>query len=182
LRELDYIGGFLFIAAAALILSGIVYTVTESSSSPRVIGLLVPGFVVMLGFAAYETFGSPKQPLCPTHLFTRDYGRELTFPFICGFVVTMFYYCANIVWGTQVAVFFTTPTTTLHETLLMTLPGNLGICAGFLGVMVFGNTIGRYKWQLTTSITVMVVFGALLALGTPERKTLLMAMVGICQM
>jgi hypothetical protein len=35
----------------------------------------------------WETFAPLKQPLTPTRIFTRDHGRELTAPFIVGFVV-----------------------------------------------------------------------------------------------
>jgi hypothetical protein len=67
LRELDYIGGVLFILAATLILIGIVYTVILPSSSPKVIGLLVSGFAALLAFIFYEHFADIKQPLTPTH-------------------------------------------------------------------------------------------------------------------
>lgn len=40
LRELDYVGMLLFVAATALILTGIVYTTTVPSSDPKVIGTL----------------------------------------------------------------------------------------------------------------------------------------------
>src|SRR5262249_12103327 len=89
LKELDYIGGILFILAATLVLVGILYTQSLSSSSPKVIGLLVGGFVALLAFIGYEHFApNLKQPLTPTHIFTKDKGREFTFPFIVGFVVT----------------------------------------------------------------------------------------------
>jgi MFS family permease len=89
LAELDYGGAILFIISVSLILIGIVYTTIESASTPRVIGTLVSGFALLVIFALYETFMPLKQPLTPTHVFTRNYGRELTAPFIVGFVVTM---------------------------------------------------------------------------------------------
>jgi hypothetical protein len=65
------------------------------SSNPKVVGLLVGGFAALLGFIGYENIaqrmGRLKQPLTPTHIFVKDKGREFTFPFIVGFVVTMFY-------------------------------------------------------------------------------------------
>jgi predicted membrane channel-forming protein YqfA (hemolysin III family) len=97
LKELDYIGGILFILAGTLILVGILYTQIISSSSPKVIGLLVGGFVALVGFIGYEQFmPNLKQPLTPTHIFTKDKGREFTFPFVVGFVVTMFYVSSSI--------------------------------------------------------------------------------------
>lgn len=89
LRELDYVGSLLFVLSAVLILTGIVYTTILPSSSPTVIGLLVSGFILLLGFALWETFAKLKQPLTPTRVFTRNKGRALTAPFVAGFVVTM---------------------------------------------------------------------------------------------
>ena len=97
LKELDYIGGILFILGGTLILIGILYTQILPSSNPKVVGLLVGGFVALLGFIGYEHFApNLKQPLTPTHIFTKDKGREFTFPFIVGFVVTMFYVSGSL--------------------------------------------------------------------------------------
>jgi len=172
---------FLFVASAVLILSGVNYTVTLSSSDPTVIGLLVSGFAALVGLIVWETFGNPKQPVTPRHLFTADKGRELTFPFICGFVVTMFYYAINIIYPSQIAIFYTTPTTTLQDELKMTLPANLGICVGMTSVILFSNKIKHYKWQLVITLTGTTLFGALMALGNPSNKITMMAFVGICQ-
>lgn len=90
LRELDYGGAFLFIAATILTLTGVNYTTFLPSNNPRVVGLLVSGLVVLLIFAVYETFVPLKQPLTPPRVFTRDHGRELTAPFIAAFVTTMY--------------------------------------------------------------------------------------------
>jgi hypothetical protein len=96
IKELDYVGMVSFIGAAAMILSGIVYVEILPSNSPKVIGLLVAGFACLVFFGVWETIGPIKQPLAPTRLFTANKGRSLTAPFICGFVVTMFYYGTNV--------------------------------------------------------------------------------------
>ncbi|KAH4064038.1 hypothetical protein HBI52_036910 [Parastagonospora nodorum] len=180
-RELDYVGAILFIAAATLILVGIVYTTTLPSNDPKVIGTLVSGFVALVAFALWETFAPLKQPLTPTYVFTRDKGRELTAPFIVGFVVTMFYYAINIIYPTQVGVLFTDATTDFKYRIVLGLPGNLGLCFGAFLLTVLGHRIGHWKWTLTASVTMMVVFGALLALGNPERKGMMIAFVFLCQ-
>lgn len=91
-RELDWGGCALFIIAAALTLVGIVYTTTLPSTDPKVLGTLVSGLILLLIFALYETFVPLKQPLTPTRLFVKNHGRQLTAPFIVGFVVTMVRY------------------------------------------------------------------------------------------
>ncbi|KAF2744998.1 MFS general substrate transporter [Sporormia fimetaria CBS 119925] len=181
MKELDYVGAILFIVSATLILVGIVYTTTLPSDSPKVVGTLVSGFVTLVAFGLWERFAPLKQPLTPTHVFTRDKGRELTAPFIVGFVVTMFYYAINVIYPTMISVFFTDATTDFKYGIVLTLPQNLGICFGAFLLTAFGGKIGHWKWTLTASVTMMVVFGALLALGTPQRKGLMIAFVFLCQ-
>ena len=176
-RELDYVGSILFILATTLILVGIVYTTTLPSSHPRVIGTLCSGFGCLVGFALWETFAPLKQPLTPTRIFTRDHGRELTAPFVVGFVVTMFYYCLNVVYPTMIAVFFTDENTDFRYAAVLTLPQNLGLTLGAVLLTCFGSMIGRWRWTLTASVTIMVVFGALLALARPDRFGLTIAMI-----
>jgi hypothetical protein len=88
----------------------------------------------------------------------------------------------NIVYPTQCAVFFTTPTTTLKETALMTLPSNIGLVFGEILLIAFGTRLGHWKWTLTGSVSIMVLFGALLGMGTPDNKNMLMAFVFLSQM
>ncbi|KAH6898208.1 fungal trichothecene efflux pump [Thelonectria olida] len=181
LRELDYVGAILFLVATTLILTGIVYTTTLDSSDPKVIGTLIPGFILLAAFALYETFAKLKQPLTPTRIFTRDHGRELTAPFIAGFVVTMFYYCLNVVYPTMIAVFFTNENTDFKYAVVLTLPQNLGLTFGAVLLTLFGTKIGHWRWTLTGSVTVMVVFGALLALITPDRFGMAIAFIFLAE-
>ncbi|KAF2466187.1 MFS general substrate transporter [Lindgomyces ingoldianus] len=180
-KELDYVGSILFILSATLILVGIVYTTTLPSNNPKVIGTLVSGFTCLVIFGCWETFAPLKQPLTPTHVFTRDKGRELTAPFIVGFVVTMFYYAINVIYPTMIAVFFTDTTTDFKYGIVMTLPQNLGLCFGAALLTIFGRKIGHWKWTLTASVSIMVVFGALLGLGNPNRKGMMIAFVFLAE-
>ncbi|KAF2816333.1 MFS general substrate transporter [Mytilinidion resinicola] len=182
LRELDYGGAILFIISTTLTLTGIVYTTTLPSSDPKVIGTLVSGLGLLVMFALYETFIPLKQPLTPTHVFTRGHGRELTAPFVAGFVVTMFYYAINVIYPTMIAVFFTNETTSFRYAIVLTLPQNLGLTFGAVLLTSFGTKIGHWKWTLTASVTTMVVFGALLGLGTPDRKGMMIAFVFLAEM
>lgn len=153
------------------------YTTTLPSNDSRVIGTLSSGFGCLVAFALWETFAPLKQPLTPTRIFTRDNGRELTAPFIVGFVVTMFYYCLNVVYPTMIQVFFTDENTSFRYAAVLTLPQNLGLTFGAVLLTCFGSMIGRWRWTLTGSVTIMVVFGALLALGTPDRFGMVIAFI-----
>ncbi|KAI1617384.1 fungal trichothecene efflux pump [Exophiala viscosa] len=174
-RDLDYFGGLLFTVAVSLILTGIVYTSILPASSPTVIGLLVSGFGALIIFALWETFASLKQPLTPPRVFAKNYGRDLTAPCVVGFVVTMFYYGANVVYPTMISVFFTTATSDFRRAIYLSLPQGFGLLVGTILLSYFGGRVGHWRWTLTGAVTLMTFWGALLALGTPARKGLVIA-------
>nr|OQO28755.1 hypothetical protein B0A51_02524 [Rachicladosporium sp. CCFEE 5018]OQO32478.1 hypothetical protein B0A51_00267 [Rachicladosporium sp. CCFEE 5018] len=171
LRHLDYFGIVTSTAAVALILSGIVYVQLLPSNSPIVIGLLVSGFACLVAFGVWETFAKLKNPLAPTRLFTANKGRALTAPFIVGFVVTMYYYGTNFTWPTMVGVYFTTEATPLHIVYLLSTVQGFGIFTGAMLLSFLGKHIGHWKWQLGVPVTIMTIFGGLLAIITPEKKS-----------
>ena len=90
-------------------------------------------------------------------------------------------YMTNIVYPTQCAVFFLRETSTIKEGALLTLPSNLGLVFGEILLMLFGTPLGHWKWTLTGSVAIMVLFGALLGLGDPSRKAMMMVFVFISQ-
>lgn len=161
-----------FTAAAAMILSGIVYVQLIPSNSPKVIGLLVAGFVSLVFFCIWETFAPLKMPLAPTRLFTANKGRALTAPFIVGFVVTMFYYANNITWPTMLGVYFTTPATPPHIVYSLATVQGFGIFTGAMILSFGGKYFQHWKWQMGISVTIMTVFGALLAAVKPTTESM----------
>ncbi|KAB5517489.1 fungal trichothecene efflux pump [Coniochaeta sp. 2T2.1] len=181
MKELDYGGAILFTVSAVLILIGVVYTTLMPSSDPHVIGTLVPGFVILVIFALYETYMPLKQPLTPSRVFKRGRGRELTAPFIAAAVVTANYYGINVVWPTMINVFFTDATTSVYRATALTLPANLGLLLGAVALSFFGTAVGHWRWTLTGSVSIMVLFGALLALGNPDRFGMMTAFVFLGQ-
>ena len=171
-RDLDYVGIVSFTAAAAMILSGIVYAELLPSNSPKVIGLLVAGFACLVFFGVWETVMDLKEPIAPTRLFTANKGRSLTAPFIVGFVVTMFYYATNITWPTMVEVYFTTDTTPLSKVYLLATVQGFGIFTGAMLLSFLGKYIGHWKFQMGIPVTIMTFFGGMLAYITPEKESL----------
>jgi hypothetical protein len=182
LRDLDYVGMISFTAAAAMVLSGIVYVQLLPSNSPTVITLLVVGFTCLVFFALWETLAKPKEALAPTRLFTANKGRKLTAPFICGFVVTMFYYANNITWPTMLGVYFTNATTPPHIVYLLATVQGFGIFTGAMILLFFGRSFQHWKWQMTISITMMTFFGAMFAYITPERESTAIAFAFLSSM
>ena len=49
----------------------------------------------------------------------------------------------NIVYPTQCAVFFLKETSTISDSVLLTLPSNLGLVFGEILLMLFGTRLGR---------------------------------------
>ncbi|KAL5390884.1 hypothetical protein DPSP01_001384 [Paraphaeosphaeria sporulosa] len=181
LRELDYVGGLLFIIGAACVFTGVTYTNIVPSSDPKVVALLVVGFMVIGVFACWERWGKLKQPLCPPGIFAKDKGREFTYPFIAGCIVNMFFYSVNIVYPTMINVLWTDSTTPLSTSLKYTLPQNLGLIFGSMLLWFFGIKIGHWKWQFIGSFAVMTLFGSLLALGNTGNMAMIMVFCFIVQ-
>ncbi|KAF4634270.1 hypothetical protein G7Y89_g3853 [Cudoniella acicularis] len=158
-REMDYFGIFLFIAGSLPILMGIVWASVYSSTSAHVVAPLVVGCVVLVLFAAWETYGNAKHPITPTNIFTSSRGRDFTAPCIALAVINMFYYSASIIWPTMIAVFYT-ESTDWRRQAVFSLPQGLAITGG-------------------VAVTIMVIFGTLLALGTPQNMNLMIAFLVI---
>ncbi|EON67352.1 hypothetical protein W97_06605 [Coniosporium apollinis CBS 100218] len=172
---LDYVGTALIVPGVCLVLVGIIETTYKKATSASVLAPLIVGFVLIALFSFWETFSSVKYPLCPPRIFKSHNGREFTVPFILAFIVTMFYYGINVIYPTMLNVFYITPTTSRSETLLLTLPGNLGLVFGAMLLICFGNLFGHWKWTLVGSWIGMTVFGGLMALVTPYNKGMMIA-------
>ncbi|EXJ56092.1 hypothetical protein A1O7_09023 [Cladophialophora yegresii CBS 114405] len=180
-KEIDYVGGLLFIAGAVPVLMGIVWTTVYPSNSPYVIGPLVAGFGCLVLFALWERFAKIKHPLTPTYVFTSSYGRDLTAPAIALGVVNMFYYSSSILWPTMIQALYTNGGTNWRYGIILSLPQGFAILAGALGLAQFGSRIRHWQWQLTGSVFVMVFFGSLLALVNTHNKGLMLAFVFLSQ-
>lgn len=172
-RELDYVGMASFVGATIMILCGIAFVQLVPSNSPKVIGLLVGGFVTLAFFALWETFNTKlKAPVTPPRLFAANKGRTLGSPFICGFVVTMFYYGQNITWPTMVNVYFTDATTSDTKVYWLSTVQGFGILAGSLMLSCFGRRLKHWRLQMFIPFTLMTFFGGLNAYITPQKESL----------
>ncbi|KIV99714.1 uncharacterized protein PV09_08644 [Verruconis gallopava] len=177
---LDYVGALLVTGGVALTLIGIVYTTYRNASSAIVLGPLCSGIGLLVLFGIWENVSSVPYKLCPPQIFSYHWGRSFTVPFMFGAVITMYYYSAGIAWPTMISVFYTTPTSPVSESLILTLPSNLGLVGGALIFACTGHHIGHWKLTLIISFALAVVFGGLLALVTPYNKSLMIGMI-FCQ-
>lgn len=168
-------------AGALPVLMGIVWTTVFPSSDAHVIAPLCIGFFFLVMFALWETFGKLKHPLTPSYVFTSSHGRDLTAPCIALAVVNMFYYSSSIIWPTMIYVFYTNGGTDWRYAIILSITQGLAISFGAILLAMFGSKIRHWQWQLTGSVFIMVLFGSLLALGTPDNKGLMVAFVFLSQ-
>ena len=180
-RELDYVGIFLFIAGSLPFLMGIVWASIYPSTDVHVIAPLVVGCVVLVIFALWETYGNSKHPLTPTSMFTSSKGRDFTAPCIALAVINMFYYSASIIWPTMISAWYTKPGD-WRMAAVLSLPQGLAITLGGVLLSIFGSRIRNWQWQQTVAVTIMVIFGSLLALGTPNNMGMMIAFLTLSLM
>jgi hypothetical protein len=82
----------------------------------------------------------------------------------------------------MISVFFTNANSPATLPMKLSLPQGLGISTGAVLLTIFGNKVRHYKWTLTASVTLMVFFGGLTALATPDRLAMTIAFVFLEQM
>lgn len=75
----------------------------------------------------------------------------------------------------MIAVFYTNASSSINDSLILTLPANLGLVAGAALFAYTGHHIKHWRLTLIVSFTGAVVFGGLLALCTPYNKNLMIA-------
>ncbi|KAF5963036.1 major facilitator superfamily transporter [Fusarium coicis] len=183
LRGMDWVGIVLFIAGGTSTLVGCLLTTTTPASDVRVIAPLTTGLGVLVLFGIWENQAerfNVRYPLCPRHVFAKGKGRDMTAPFLVVFTETMFYYVINVVWPTQINVFWG-GATDITTGIALSLPPNVGLVVGGLILVLFGSRLRRWKWTLTASVVITTLFGALMALGQPDRKGMMIAFVFINQ-
>ncbi|OQU95233.1 hypothetical protein CLAIMM_01469 [Cladophialophora immunda] len=184
LRNLDWIGIALFVIGGTLTMTGCLLTTTIPSSDRRVVTPLTVGLVFVALFGLWENQAEQRfnvrYPLCPRHVFTKGNGRDMTAPFLVVFTETMFYYIINVIWPTMVNVFWG-GATDITTGVILSLPPNIGLVVGAIFLVAFGSRLRNWKWTLTGSVVITVLFGALLGLGRPDRKGMMIAFVVLNQ-
>lgn len=174
-KQIDYVGSLLFAAASVLILVGVVFASYLSSSHPKVVGTMVPGFAALIAFGCWETWAPLKQPLTPPALFKVNRGQTLTAPFIVAFMVPIYYLGTNIVWGQIVNAIFSPGDPTSGLAMALSVVQGLGMVTGGVLLSFLGQWIKHWKWQQLVVVTMMTLFGGLLALVSPDRRAALIA-------
>jgi EmrB/QacA subfamily drug resistance transporter len=160
-RDLDYLGIVLFTAGVVPFMLGLSNKGNVSSSGQlaswtdlNVIGLIVPGLLILVGFLLVEF--RAKEPIIPLELFKRrDYSVSMAAVFVFG--IAMF-----------AAVLFMPRFYQTVRGISATASGYyiwpllVGLMGGSIGSGLLISRIGRYKWLMTGGAVVMLIGGFLL--------------------
>ncbi|KAK1997770.1 fungal trichothecene efflux pump [Colletotrichum falcatum] len=163
LKELDYVGIFLWTAGLTLLLMGVSWGgVMFPWDSVATISTLAIGTALLAALFCWEAFADLKYPAVPVRFFANRGFMSLV---CCATVATMFYYSAVLLWPQQVQALYTTDIT--YAGWLSTTVGSataLGqICAGVI-IRWGGNA--RY-WIMFSTFAMVGFVGALASL-TPQ--------------
>lgn len=165
LKELDYVGIFLWTAGLTIFLMGISWGGNMYPwKSAATIASLVIGVVLLIALFCWEGFANLKYPAIPVKFFVNRGFMSLV---CCATVASMFYYSAVLLWPQQVESLFTRDVE-YGGWLSCTVAAStaLGqVCAG--AIVKWGGNV-RY-WLIFTTFA-MVGFVSALASLTPSDK------------
>ncbi|KAF2502483.1 MFS general substrate transporter [Lophium mytilinum] len=168
-KDFDYIGTFVGVLGLILLLMGLSWGGSlHPWKSAHVISTIVVGFVLMVAFVLYETFGNLKEPLIPMRLF-RNTGWVITI--LLWALGASVYYAMAILWPSMVATLYSSG----HSSMWAGWTSCLSNCG-----ILFGEYCGAWG-KKKTNYQIMVVFfigSALLAsMATCNPDTPVRAMV-----
>ncbi|CAM1505005.1 Fc.00g106420.m01.CDS01 [Cosmosporella sp. VM-42] len=165
LRDLDYVGIFLWTAGLTVFLMGISWGGNMYPwKSAATISSIIIGILLLVALFLWEGFATLKYPAIPVQFFANRGFMSLV---CCATVASMFYYSAVLLWPQQVQALFTKDIT-YGGWLSCTVASAtaLGqICAGF--IVRWG---GNVRYWLIFSTFAMVGFVSALASLTPADK------------
>ncbi|KAK7224986.1 hypothetical protein V2G26_012989 [Clonostachys chloroleuca] len=166
LKDLDYLGIFLWTAGLTIFLMGISWggTCMYPWKSAATISSIVIGVVLLVAMLVWESYADLKYPAIPVKFFrNRGFVSLVTM----ATVASMFYYSAVLLWPQQVQALFTKDVT-YAGWLSCTVASStaLGqVCAG--AIVRWG---GNVRYWLIFSTFAMVGFVSALASLTPADK------------
>jgi hypothetical protein len=170
-----YIGAILFIVGSILILMGVVWTTQYTGADVHIIAPICVGFLVLVSFGLWETYGNAKHPLTPPAIFKSGHGRDFTAPVIAVFITNMYFYSQNILWPSMIGAFWSEGDADWHYANALSIVQGGSCLFGCFCLIFLGRPIRHWRYQLPIVNTIMVVFGALGSLAAPQRKSMMIA-------
>ncbi|CAK7208645.1 hypothetical protein SBRCBS47491_000162 [Sporothrix bragantina] len=165
LKEIDYVGIFLWASGLALFLMGLSWGGgLYPWKSAAVISTLVIGFSLLVCFGLWESYADLKYPVMPMAYFL---NRGFISLVAMATVASMFYYSALILWPSQVTAMFTTDVT-YAGWLTCTISSGTTLGQGLGGILLrYG---GNSRHLMMFAAVAMVAFVVSLAALTPDSK------------
>ncbi|EXJ87481.1 hypothetical protein A1O3_04441 [Capronia epimyces CBS 606.96] len=157
IKEIDYIGVFIWMVGVVLFLLGINWGGSKYPwDSAAVISTLVLGIVGIVSFFVWEANGTAKKPLLPWAFLIKN-PRGFLLPMVSGTIGGMFYYGLTIIWPTQVNTVYAS---SLQVDGWLASILACGTQTGtMLGSLVF-KRLGHHRLQLIGAYVFMIAFCA----------------------
>ncbi|KAF3009713.1 hypothetical protein E8E13_008921 [Curvularia kusanoi] len=175
LRNLDWIGIFLFTSGMTVFLIGMNWGGGAYPwKSGNVLGALFAGFGTLVSFCFYEAYAGHQYPLIPMRLFRSiHYNANV----VCASLGGVVYYANSIVWPSMIGSLFTSD---------VSKTGWLSCAVG--GGLLLGQVLGgagvrylpRMKVQMTTAGVIATAFTAAVAASNTatEARTTAFILIG----
>ncbi|KAF2644786.1 fungal trichothecene efflux pump [Massarina eburnea CBS 473.64] len=152
-KELDFVGIFLFIAGTVLFLIGLSWGgTTYPWKSAAVLCTILIGALILVAFALYEQFVFKGQAIMPPRLFKK---LEYVAIVMVATIGAMVYYALTVLWPTILGTVYTTSITKIGWASSV-------VGGGILLGQVFGgfalSYLPKVKWQLVILSTMGTAF------------------------
>lgn len=171
LKELDYVGFFLYTVGLAILLVGLYQAGnTRIWHSAGVVAPIVLGGISFIGCFIWEFSGVARRPLFPFYMFKK--GREFTSLIVCIFVTGFCYYAMTSLIPQQLLHVYSTNKIKLGELQMAAGAGNV------FGGVVMGALVHKFKHvhiQLMIAVAMQMLFLGLSALDTPKTTAMTLA-------
>ncbi|KAJ9669756.1 hypothetical protein H2201_000141 [Coniosporium apollinis] len=175
LKELDYVGLFLFSSGCLLFLLGVNYGGRQYPwNNPHVIGPMVVGVCCLVALGFWEVYADLKYPLMPPRLFKR--WRRFSMVLVVCFVGGMLYYSMNVLWPRQSGLLFTGPDPITRGLYAEAIP--LGTIISSFVVIFICARVGHERWQLVIfMICETALIGSLASVGLDDKVQAIITIV-----
>ncbi|OBU00189.1 hypothetical protein VE01_01764 [Pseudogymnoascus verrucosus] len=167
-KEMDFVGLFLFAGGCILFLLGINYGGKQYPwKDAHVIAPIVTGVLSLVALGFWEAYADLAYPLMPPRLFKR--WRQFTMVLIVCFVGGMLYYSMNVLWPRQSQLLYTGPDPIQKGLYAEMIPLGTTISA-FITIFICAN-VGHERWQLVAfTIIQTALIGSLSTVGLDSKK------------
>ena len=168
-KTIDFVGLFLLVAGLTLFLLGVSWGGQPSPwNSPKILGLLITGFIVLVILVFWEIYAPLQYPLIPMKYF-RDLRGFVCVNIIC-YVSGIVYIALSIIWPSQVNAIYGT-THTWEQNAWMSTTIGLSLVVGICVIGPFFHKIGHIKYQLILATSVQTAFMGALSSSNPNTAT-----------